>query len=133
MAEEGDMLDLGRLLRLKGTVESAVSGVEIDWMAAPGLTESYNRILDEVRGLVEGTSLAEELERFPEIENYRERGPSPRAVAEGGSAAKRAASMLGQLAGWLDGLIQEQTLDQRLKYEAEERVKLERRKRPGFS
>lgn len=48
-------------------------------------------------------------------------------------AAQRAAILLKALAGWIDGMIAEQTLEARIQAEAAERVRKERRPPTGFS
>jgi hypothetical protein len=131
-------LDLGRLLRLKGMVEAAASSVEQpDGSAAPALTGSYMRTRAEISSLLGGSGLEQEFANaFPEIEVVEGGHRHPRDAAAAGitdaPAARSAQVLLGQLAGWLDGLIAERTLDQRLRLEAEERVKQERRQSPGF-
>jgi hypothetical protein len=131
-------LDLGHLLRLKGSIEAAASSVKPDGSGAPALTESYMRLRSQVQQLIGESSLSGEFEStFPVIEIVDKPMDHPRAAARAvmvhEAAAQEAKGLLGQLAGWLDGLIAEQTLEQRLRFEAEARVKEERRKPPGFT
>jgi len=131
-------LDLGELLRLRGMLESAATG-PADGDGAPALTESYTRLRGLVRDYVEahGLNIDEFDPAFPEIdlvefpEHQHPRDFAARTMAHT-PQAKRAQALLGQLAGWVSGLIDELTLDKRLRLEAEERVKQERRQPPGF-
>lgn len=131
-------LNLGQLLRLRGVVEAATESVSIDGAAAPALTEGYGRVRALVRGSLDGYRelIAEFEELFPEID-LAEVQSHPVAVDRARRAlaaeANRAKALLDQLGGWLQGAIDELTLDQKLQLEAEERVKQERRKPPGFT
>jgi hypothetical protein len=129
-------LDLGQLLRYKGMVEAASTAVDADGAAAHALSESYMRLREQLANVLEGDLSDEFNAVFPEIEIPApvqvHPGAAARAAIAQTPAARRAQVLLTQLAGWLDGLIAEQTLDQRLKLEAAERVAQERRKPPGF-
>jgi hypothetical protein len=113
----------------------AATKIEADASSAAALTESYNRVRSEVEEFVSGTPVAEEFGRtFSELEAPAERlRPNPMVMATLKEAAQSATVQLGQLGGWLDGFIQEQTLHERLRLEAEEKVKADRRQQPGFS
>ena len=129
-------ISLGQLLRLKGMTEAAGTAVAADGASAPALTESYIRLRDQIANLLQGDFADEFDAAFPVVEEVRQPMDHPRAAARAAiiheAAARRARTLLGQLAGWLDGLIAEATLEQRLRFEAEERVKAERRQPPGF-
>ena len=123
-------VELPRLLRLRSMIESAASAVPDDGASAHALTESYARTRNEVRRLIADTQLVSEFDAaFPEIEVVEVTSRDPWAVAQSGlvnePAARRAKLLLGQLAGWVGGLIDEQTLDRRLQLEAQERVRQE--------
>jgi hypothetical protein len=131
-------VDLGKLLRLKGMIDSAASAVEADAASAPALTESYQRLREQVEKTLSGSDLLAEFQAsFPELPTVE--GPTgsehPREVVSRArvaeSAARKARALLGQLAGWVDGMIAERTLEKRLQAEAVERVKQEKQ-RPGF-
>jgi hypothetical protein len=130
-------LDLGKLLRLKGMVESAASAVDpAQPESAHAITDSYQRLRAQVGELVGGSDLEGEFTAsFPEIDVARFEPRRGSLIAEGAAAlnaAQRARVLLGQLAGWLEGLIVERTLQQRIEAEAAERVKQERKQPPGF-
>jgi hypothetical protein len=131
-------LELGPLLRLKAMTDEAASSLEPESASAPAFTEAYNRLRAAVRELVDKTPIEGEfLNFFPEIEQVsvslsQHPREAVREMVRFESAAKQARLLLGQLAGWVDGLIQEQTLERRLRLEAEERVKQERKQAPGF-
>jgi hypothetical protein len=128
-------MDLGQLLRLKGRVDAAATVTEPDGSAAPALTESYMRLREQILKMLDGGDLSAEFnESFPEIEIVGSPGRHPRDVALAQMAhtvdARRAQTLLAQLAGWLDGLIQAETYEQRMRIEAEEKAK---RQAPGFT
>jgi hypothetical protein len=130
-------IDLGRLLRLKEMIDSAGDAVPADGASAPALTKSYARLREQIGGLVTGTPLADEfVQAFPEIEVVAAPQAHPRSAARAAlvneSAAREARALLGQMAGWVGGLIAEQTLERRMQLEAAERVSQERRDPPGF-
>lgn len=112
-------LDLGQLLRLRGMIQSAADSIEPDGDGAAALTESYARLRSRVRDLVEVSSaeLKEFDAAFPVLDVIevpdREH---PRKMAMRGMEhaphAKRAKLLLGQLAGWVTGLIEELQLEQ---------------------
>lgn len=134
------MLDLGRLLRAKNMVDSAAASVKPDAAAARGLTESYARLRAEILDLAAGSEYESEAARlFPEVgiaepPNARLAGVSGRQFNVNlESEAKRAVALLGQLGGWLQGLIDEQLLERRIQAEAEAKAKLEARPQTGFT
>src|SRR4051794_1724438 len=107
-------LNMGQLLRLRGMIESASTSVEATGDGAPALTESYVRLRARVREVMADSSadLAEFDAAFPEIEMVQvEEHEHPRNMAmramKYAPHAKRAQALLGQLAGWVNGLIQE--------------------------
>lgn len=117
-------LDLGRLLRLKSMAESAAPSVEPDGYSAPALTGSYARLRAEIARMLEGSGLEQEFANaFPEITVIKHARNTPRVATRDASAAREVRILLGQLGGWLEGLIAERTLEQRLRYEAEERMR----------
>ena len=126
-------LDLGRLLRLKGMIESAASTVDPAVASAPALTESYSRMRAQVFELVNGSELSNEFSAaFPKMNPVSTPSGSGhpsnmvRQIRTAEAEAQKARTLLGQLAGWLTGLIEEQTLTARIKAEAAERIKQQR-------
>ncbi len=123
-------LDIGRLLRLKNMVDTAATSVEPNAGSARALTDSYVRLREEVREMIADSELKHEFHRvFPGIAIQEAPNPS----LAGGLAleddarlnaeAQRARALLGQLAGWVQGLIDEQTLEKRLQLEAEAKAR----------
>lgn len=132
-------VDLGELLRLRGMTDSAATSVTADGEGAPALIESYTRLRGLTREFVgaNGLNIEEFDSAFPEIDAIDLRQfehPRNRMHRKGMYApqAIRAQALIGQLGGWLSGLFDEVTLERRLRLEAEERVKQERRQPPGF-
>ena len=117
-------------------IRSAAGGDEVDGLAAPGLTASYMRLRAQVAELVAGTRLADEFaSSFPEIEviEGQVHPNAARHLAFGaGPVAKEAQGLLRQLAGWIEGLVAEQTFEQRIQAEAAERVRQEKKPPTGF-
>jgi hypothetical protein len=129
--------DLGRLFRLHGAVKAAAD-VTPDGQAAPVLTSSYLRLREQALELADDERRAELEATFPIMDALElPASTHPRFAvtlqATGGPAARTAQALLVQLAGWLDGYIAAMTLEQRMRLEAEERVKQERRRAPGFT
>jgi len=125
--------DLGRLLRLKNAIAAIASGTKIEPADAPSLTDGYLRMRSQVADLVSGTNLDEEFkELFPEIPEFKSSGGpgvGGRGLidwhTEATTAGTNAQRLLDQLSGWIGGLIEEQTLPERIQAEAAERVKQE--------
>ena len=116
-------------------VDSAATAIEADGASAPALTESYMRLREQVGNVLAGDLSDEFNATFPSIDLVQPpTSPQPHATAAwrvtAEPAARRARALLGQLAGWIDGLIEEQTLERRIRMEAEE---LAKRQRPGFT
>lgn len=113
-------LAMGQLLRLRGMIESTATSVEPDGDGAAALTQGYARLRGMTRALVdESSATLEEFDTaFPEIEviqisareHPREMGMRPVRYAP---HAKRARALLGELAGWVNGLIAEIEYEQR--------------------
>lgn len=117
-------LDMGQLLRLRGMIVSASTSVEATGDGAAALTESYVRLRGRVRAVMEASSgdLAEFDAAFPEMEivELKDR-EHPRDIAKRAMKyaphAQRAQALLGQLAGWVTGLIQELEYEQRSQHD----------------
>jgi hypothetical protein len=87
---------------------------------------------EQVAELIGGGELETEFRQmFPEIPEFEgSSGPGPRGLldwhTEATTAGTTAKRLLEQLSGWIEGLIEEQTLAQRIQAEAAERVKQEK-------
>ena len=130
-------IDLGRLLRLKEMIASAAGVDPANATSVYALAKSYGRLRAQVAATVEGSSLEQEFEgAFPSADQVGRLPQEPQMLRSGGithsQVARDAQALLAQLAGWVEGLIAEQTLERRLELEATERVKQERRQSPGF-
>jgi hypothetical protein len=126
--------ELGRLLRLRGAIDSIAGKEKLEPSDAASLTDGYRRMRGQVAELVAGAAVEPEFEAmFPEMEPFVETPPGGPGLIEwhhaATSAATQAQVLLDQLSGWVDGLIAEQTMPERIQAEAAERV---RREQPGF-
>jgi hypothetical protein len=117
-------LNMGQLLRLRGMIESAATSVDATGDAAAALTESYARLRHQVGAVMTDSSadLAEFEAAFPRIDVVElDQYEDPRDMAMRGMKyapqAKRAQVLLGQLAGWVTGLIQELEYEQRSRHD----------------
>jgi hypothetical protein len=132
-------MEIGWLLRVKNMIDAARGSIAPSAASARALTESYGQLRIEVLGLVSGTDEEEEFDRiFPDIPtadvpNMRLAGNSGKQQhANLESEALRATALLAQLAGWVEGLIDEQLLERRIHAEAEAKARLEAKPRTGF-
>jgi hypothetical protein len=131
-------LELGRLLRVKAMIDASVDE------SNPGdsvhaSAEAYVRLHAEISGMVDDTELHDEFDRlFPDevlpLDHAEELGMSlsPQGAVRAGSEGRRAQTHLRQLAGWVQGLIEEQLLERRIVAEAEANAK-EQAKQVGFT
>jgi hypothetical protein len=104
-------IDVGRLLRLKGTVESAAE-IPAEPSAANVLAETYGRLRSQALQVAEDRELRAEFEAlFPEIEPAPDPPDHPRESLHvvwkrrAAVQAQRASGLLRALAGWLEGLL----------------------------
>jgi hypothetical protein len=129
--------DLGRLLRVRAMVIGAAQ-VEATEGAALALVRAYAGLREEMLHVLESEALGplrDEFERlFTTMEEPEPFHPYRGAVghAELASAASEAQVNLLKIQGWIQGLVDELTLEQRLRLEAEEKAKLESKFKPGF-
>ncbi|HJU37474.1 MAG TPA: hypothetical protein VJ716_08675 [Gaiellaceae bacterium] len=129
-------MDTGRLLRLRAMVNEAAQ-VEATHQSARALVHAYRGLQTEMLHVLDDAGLSdlrEEFERlFPPMEDPREVHMSiPDSVARAAAVAAEAQMGLRRLQGWIQGLIDEQTLELRLRLEAEEKAKLEGKPATGF-
>jgi len=130
--------ELGRLLRLEEAIRAASEAVEPDGASAFALTESYVRLRAQGMELVKGSDLETEFESmFPAIDVAEAPSRHPRVAAQsvitGEPVPRQARTLLGQLAGWIGGIVRRMTLERQMELDAEARAKLEARKPPGFA
>jgi hypothetical protein len=130
-------VNIGRLLRVQAMV-TEVAQTEATYKAAGALVRAYLSLRAEVILIMAAEELSdlrgEAMRLFPEIGEpapFTSAGqPQSHEVLE--TAATEALSRLRQLGGWIQGLINELTLDQRLRLEAEAKAKLEAHPGTGF-
>lgn len=129
--------ELGKLLRMRNMVTAAAQ-VEATHDSARALVRAYLGLRDEMLVVLEGESLddlREEFERlFSPIEEPREVNVAiHHTITAAAALAAEAQVGLRRMEGWIQGLIDEQTLEQRLRMEAEEKAKLESKRPTGFA
>jgi hypothetical protein len=130
-------LDLGRLLRMQAMVMQAAQ-TEATYQAGGALVLAYLRLRAELLKILEPEPLAELREEFARIAPHMEFAPpfSPLLAAETSAkladAAHQAQTNLRVLQGWVQGLIDELTLEQRLRLEAEAKAAQANRPPTGF-
>jgi hypothetical protein len=131
-------LDLGRLLRIHAMVMEAAQ-VEATYQAGEALAGAYLGLREEMQRLLEDAGLANlrvEFDRlFPTVDTPPSYSPALPESTEAKLAAAATEALIGlaKLHGWIQGLIDEQTLDERMRMDAEEKAKLEGRPPTGFT
>jgi hypothetical protein len=133
MASVPPPLDLGKLLRLRATVMKAAQ-VDATYEVGRALIQTYLRLRGEVMGILGSDDLADlraECERlFPVYQEPPAVDPTtgdpipPIAFA---SIAREAGLLLTTLEGWIQGLIEQLTFEQRMRIEAEAKAAHESR------
>jgi LmbE family N-acetylglucosaminyl deacetylase len=140
MPAESASWNLGKLFRMHGMVSRAAL-METASQAGGALARAYLGLRDEMLlslDTEELTPLREEFERlFPVMEVPEPHDPHWDVQRSGTrlmEAAMEAQLHLRRLEGWIQGLIDEMTLEQRLRLrmDAEEKAKAERKLKPGF-
>ncbi len=130
-------LDLGKLLRMQEMVTRAAQTEAVRDSAA-ALVHAYSGLRGEMLGVLapdELRELREEFERLfqpleePEPFNLRFGESSHVRLA---SAAEEAQMLLRMVGGWVQGLINELTLEQKIRLEAEAKARLESKLSTGF-
>jgi hypothetical protein len=133
-----DGLDLGRLLRFREVVNQAAQ-TTATFESGRAVVSSYLGLRSEVQHILQEQGLQElreEVERlFPPIDEPEPYDPF--LQTDTGTAilvaANEALLKLRMLAGWIQGLIDEQTLERRLQLEAEAKVRAEAKPPTGFA
>lgn len=125
--------DIGRLLRLQNSIAAIGKDGKVEPADAPSLTEGYQRMRAQVADLVASSQLEDEFnDLFPEIPEFSSQGgpTGGRGLIEwhneATTAGTNAQRLLNQLGGWITGLVEEQTLPEKIQAEAAERIKQER-------
>jgi hypothetical protein len=132
--------DLGHLLRLKQMIDAAAIRQATQESGQP-LVLVFNRLLGSVRDLALKLGVEDEIDDYfhplqepPALEPGRPGTVRAwEAAGRAQAAAVEASLMLAMLGGWVDGLISEQTLDARIRAEAEARAEAEKKPPFGFS
>ncbi len=126
-------MDIERVMRLRGAILASLSAVPADQSSAfEGLSASYERRREEVHQAV-ADSIPTEFDRlFPAAIDRSGVGGgrlTPQAIFGQQEVASTARTLLGQLAGWLEGIIEGSQVRERMRLEAEayarERVRVE--------
>lgn len=116
-------MDVEQLLRLRGTVEG--SAATDPRTGGQGLVASYPRIRVEVASAIDGGEKAAEFDRlFPTTLSTHGQPWIPQA--------EEVKLILGEMAGWLDGVVNGAAFDRRIRVEAAAKA-AEEAKRPGFN
>jgi hypothetical protein len=131
-------LSLGRLLRMQAMV-TQVAQTEATAQAAAALVRAYNDLRGEMLLIIQPEALADlraECERlFLELKEPAPFQPAygePTSVAQFARYASEAHVGLQKLQGWIQGLIDELTLERRLVLEAEAKAKTAAQPPTGF-
>ena len=122
-------IDVGRFLRLRGAIISTLAAVPVDQAAMSGeaLPTSYNRLRGEAIDIIPAKARDEFERLFPEDPlTPRRRTGGPNYQMETANRANEARAILGTLAGWLGGFIDEARMKQEVAAYAEARIKAER-------
>jgi hypothetical protein len=133
-----DSLGVGKLLRLQGMVNAAAQ-TEATRDSATALVRAYMRLREEIHVAVESDQTAElqmEFERlFPPLEEPGSFSPALAVESHTrlAAAAEEGRIHLSQLGGWIQGLIEERTLQERMRLDAEARAREAAKPKPGFT
>jgi hypothetical protein len=133
------MSELGQLLRLKQMIDAA-AGVKPTVHTAKELVDSYNHLHANVMVLASELGIGDEFRNFfagmetpPEFNPVLAARSATKNAAALETAGAAASVRLAELGGWIDGLVAEQTLNARIKADAEARVAAEQKPPLGFT
>ena len=130
-------LDLGRLLRMRAMVTAAAQ-TEATYQAGIALVKAYLNLRGEMLKILEPETLGQLREECARLFPHMEFPPpySPTlpldTSAKLADAAHQAQTNLRILQGWIQGLIDELTLEQKLRFEAEAKIAQASRPPTGF-
>jgi hypothetical protein len=126
-------IDVERFIRLRSTVKSASTSLPKGQEVASGraLSDAYRRLRAEVAETIPEDLREEFSKLFPENVSFPPSGDvQGSALLQQAAQANAARSLLEQMAGWLDGLVESAEHQMRINAEAQayaqERVKAER-------
>jgi hypothetical protein len=136
---EKPSLDLGKLLRMQAAVMKAAQ-MEATYEAGQALVHAYMGLRAEMLALLLDNQLPDlgaECERLfqpmDEPANFNPVFDPERSRWALASAAKEAQTKLGMLSGWIQGLIDELTLEEKIVAEAEAKARLAVKPPLGFT
>jgi hypothetical protein len=136
MADATPTIDLGRLLRLRGMLEASAQ-IAATHEAAAALARAYMSLRNELLAILADhglPDLRQECTRlFQDIPEPVIGDPHPTSRLRVASAASEAQLGLRQLQGWVQGLIDEQTLREQQRLDADARARVEHRPPTGFA
>lgn len=120
------MQDVGRFLRLQGAIQAALDSIPMDQavVAEQPMKDAYLRLRAETRSVIPGETLEEFDRMFPTEVKVGPTGSSRMVIRAARFNAAR--SLLGSLAGWLDGFVQEARMTIEAEAYAHARVEEER-------
>lgn len=125
-------LDLGKLLRLHAMVTA--SQVDATRTSARALSLAYINLTAEIRQALSIQGLEDLLAEFDRV--FTPLAEVPEAVDVNDlvatSRANEALVKLRQVGGWVQGLLDELTFEQRMRMEAEEKARLAAKPTTGF-
>lgn len=117
-------LDVGRFLRLRNAIQQSMEAVTEDVKAYAGsvLLEAYSRFHEDALMLVPQDDLEQLLKVCPDVNPQRigQIRSGPGSGSDQAKAFVEAKVLLGGLAGFLDGYVEEN----RMRVEAEEKARL---------
>lgn len=119
-----ESVEVGRFMRLRGAIQGALDAIPVDQAAVAGraMAARYRIFRHEAQKVVPKGYLDELESLFPEAPIAGGR----RDVREEAETYNQARGLLGALAGWLDGFIQEARSQAETEAYVRERVKQER-------
>lgn len=122
-------IDVGRFLRLQGAITSALTAVPVEQAARSGeaLPTAYARLRGEAIDIIPAKARDEFERLFPE-DPLTARGwtRGPGYATDTANRANEARAVLGMLAGWLGGFVDEARMEQEAAAYAAARIKAQR-------
>ncbi len=120
-------MDVGKFLRLQGAIKSSLDAIPVDQaaVAADAMLTTYERMRSEVRDAIPKEHHKEFDRLFPATIERPVNNPGGRLALIAGRF-NSARSLLGSMAGWLDGYVQAARMQMEAEAYAQARVKEER-------
>ncbi|MFC8871467.1 hypothetical protein ACFUAC_28135 [Streptomyces sp. NPDC057148] len=118
--------EVGTYIRLHSMIKAAIDAVPLDQAAVSGgaLQEAFIRQREAVRRRLPDAYKEEFEEQFGSVQ--LDPVPGPYALMQGAGVSHQARTLLAELAGWVDGLVQE------AKYKAETAYLAREGERAGY-